>query len=168
MKFTLTRVSGITIIIASLLCSFVNAADDIYVYKDKDGRTIVSNINKNGFKIALPPLNVYAVPMSKSDVYANGYVEPKPYMTSKPLMSNVNNDELYFTHQQNSTRVQILQEELNKETAALADSNNLLKISKSMHSENENNSIYQERIKALEDSVTEHKKNIEMLKKEIN
>lgn len=164
--FDLFRAKHNIIIVA--FCSVAYAASDVYVYKDKNGHTVVSNINKNGFKITLPPLAVYAVPMSKSDVIANGYTEQLPFTTKKPLMSSINNDELYFTSKQNTTRREILQDELNKEDAALADSTNLLKMSKSIKSQNENTSVYQERIKALEDSVTEHEKNIEILKKEIN
>lgn len=148
--------------------SAVYAANDIYEYTDTSGNTVVSNINKDkqAKKVTLPPLNIYAAPMSKADVYAAGYTENKVLL--KPVPPQMLEDSaLYFTTAQNKTRTAILQEELDKEEISLVDSKKLLTLSQNIKSTYVSGSNA-DSVKILQDSIVEHEKNIELLKKELN
>lgn len=147
------------------------ATNDIYEYTNSSGQTVFSNKikDKAAKKISLPPLNIYAVPMSQDDINATGYTI-RPALTKNITMMQpvVNTDAMYFTPKQNKTRTQILEDELHKEELALASSKKLLETGQNIKPLNENKSTYNDRIRILEDAITEHEKNIEILKKEIN
>ena len=150
------------------LINIVNsyAGDEIYEYENSSGQVVVSNIGAAAAKkLLLPPLSVYAQPMTKSDVNAIGYTT-KPDLTHK-ASSMASSGGLYFTQKQNATRTKILTEELSKEEQALSNSQKLLIAGQNIRYQNENSSIYQERINALQDSVIEHKKNIAILTQEL-
>jgi hypothetical protein len=159
-------------IISIIYLQYANAVNEVYEYQDSKGHTVFSNINKEsiGKTITLPPLNIYAQPMSKSDVFAEHYTA-KPVLTPTKAYLRINNSNLnniYFSNKQNNTRQQILSEELVKEKAALNNSQKTLIVSQKIKYSNENNTEYNERIKALKDSITAHQKNIEILQKELN
>lgn len=141
------------------------SGDDVYIYKDKNGHTVVGNVvHDNSHKLDLPGLDIYARPMSKSDVYAAKYTAAvRPYIPKAEMKIN---DEVYFTPKQNATRKEILNEELLKEENARANTAKLLETNKSL--QDKGSIDYENRIKTLEDAITEHQKNIDILKKELN
>ena len=143
------------------------ATNDIYQYTDANGNTVFSNINKNNTakKVILPPLSVYASPMSKADMYANGYTANQALIK---MPKTLDNGSVYFTMTQNAARVQILQDELHKENIALADSKKLLFTSQNIKSKNMDSNTDKNSVKILQDAIIEHEKNIELLNKELN
>lgn len=147
----------------------VYATDDIYEYTDAYGNTVVSNINKGNKakKLKLPPLDIYAAPMSKADMNAIGYTADQALLRAE-LPQTLEANVLYFTRTQNKTRTAILQEELDKEEVALVDSNKLLLTLNQNIKPTHIGGNNADSIKALQESIIEHKKNIELLKKELN
>lgn len=144
-------------------------ADSVYQYTDSSGMTVFTNKPvKNSKKLNLPPLSVYAAPITKNDYYAKGY-------TNK---SNGNNGvaKVYVKNPSGGSfgtnevgRSQILNEELTKEKQALSDSQQALNQAKKtkLPSEQNNPDLYQQRIQSLQDAVTEHQKNIDILSKQL-
>ena len=161
-RFTLSFVAQL----ATCLFIFTNGyTDSVYQYTDKNGNLVIGNAEKNGAKkIELPELSVYALPMSIADINATGYTSPN--LPAAKIRGIINNDSGIIN---DTLRQKILVEELTKEHSMLTDSEQLLAQGKSIKytSEIKNKPAFQERIKALEDSVSEHKKNIEILNAEL-
>ncbi len=130
-------------------------ADDIYQYTDKNGRQVYTNKPvKNATKMKLPALTTYTPPSrNKSNI-------KKIY----PKENNIS----YLPNQ--TGRQLVLSEELNKEKQALSDTKDALTIAKKtlLTSEKNNKAAYDNRIQALQDAITEHQKNIDVLSKQLN
>ncbi len=144
----------------------VYGESDIYQCTDKSGRVVISNVAcKNAKKMQLPALPTYAVPMSISDVRANGYVAKPALINDFKYQDGMNKNYPAPFMNNDIGRQQILSEELLKEQEMLQDSEQLLTQGKSIKYTHEmrNDQAFQERIQILEDSVHEHEKNIELL-----
>lgn len=140
---------------ASLTNIVIAKDDNIYSYVDGSGNTIVSNIPHSGSsRMKLPPLPVYVRPMSKSDLLAPRYTN-QVNINKPPAKSNL---EL--------GRTEVLTEELNHEKNALATTEKLLITAKSMSHQDIN--TYNSRIQLLNDAITEHQKNIDLLTKQLH
>lgn len=133
-------------------------ADDIYQYTDKNGRQVYTNKPvKNSTKMKLPALTIYNFPNKNSQTKDNvRKVYPKEVSTS------------YLPNQ--TGRQLVLSEELSKEKQALADSKDALAQAKKtpLASEKNNKDAYNTRIQALQDAITEHQKNIDVLSRQLN
>lgn len=154
------------VILATLIVNSVFAADSVYEYVDKNGNVTYSNKpSKNAKKVTLPPISVYSAPMSlnsysnKPSAKNNSGIKTIYPKSSVPQYSGTNE----------TGRKQILTEELASEKLALVDSQQALSEAKKikLSSEKTNDASYQKRIQALEDSVTEHQKNIDILNKQL-
>lgn len=157
------RAANIVLLLS--IFTLVNA-DDIYQYVDKNGTTVFSNKPVKGAKkVNLPPITVYASPMTKNDYNAAGYTTPvtakKAKNTSSIGIQNLGTNEV--------GRNQILSEELEHEKQALSDAQKALEAGKQtkLDSEKNNPDQYQARMQALQDAVTEHEKNIDILTKQL-
>lgn len=130
--------------------------NDIYQYINKNGTTVYTNHKiKNAKKVMLPPLiNYYNFP-NQSDSY-NHNTPIKNYSYNS---RNNSNNQL--------NRINILQEELTKETVALQDAKNTLIQALKIKLIGEKKSDYESRIKILTDTTTIHQKNISLLKNEL-
>lgn len=149
-----------------LLCLFISITDtaiadnNVYSYQDANGNTIISNTPHTGSKqMTLPELPVYARPMSKSDALAHGYTNPPTSYTVKTSSTPSTN-----SHAE-AGRTALLTEELNHEQNALTTSQKLLVEAKSMS--HQDPKTYNNRIQILNDAITEHQKNIDILTKQI-
>ena len=59
------------LLLVSIISVSCYADDTIYQYKDKNGATVFTNKPvKNGKKVVLPAITVYAAPMTQSDFKA--------------------------------------------------------------------------------------------------
>lgn len=141
-------------------------ADNVYQYTDSKGQIVFTNKPvKNAKKVKLPPISVYAAPMSKNDYKSKNY-------TNKP---NDNVAKIYVKKSADNLgtnevgRNEILNDELGKEKLALSDSQQALTQAKKtkLPSEQNNPELYQQRIQSLQDAVTEHQKNIDILSKQL-
>jgi len=141
-------------------------ADDIYLYKDKNGNSVYTNKPvKNAKKLNLPPLSVYSSPMSKRDYAAKGYTQAPNETKSTKIYTK----DTAPTYGNETGRQQILNEELNREKQALSDSQQALTTAKQTKLASEINQPeqYLARIQSLQDAVTEHQKNISTLSKQL-
>lgn len=142
------------------------AADNVYEYTDKNGMKVYTNKPiKNSKKMDLPSLSVYAAPVTLSDYSAKGYTnKAKNNNTAKVYVKNT---QTFGTNE--TGRQQILHEELTKEKQALSDSQQALQQAQKtkLASEQNNPDLYQQRLQALRDAVTEHQKNIDILSKQL-
>ncbi len=150
-------------IIAFIVCTITfTYASDIYQYTDNNGRTVYTNKPiKGAKKVDLPPLSIYAAPMTKADLGAKNYTE-YGNTTGKLKISKLSSNE--------QGRHNILQDELTRETQALKDANQALDEGKRMHlgTESKNLEAYNSRTQALQDAVTEHQKNINILTRQLS
>jgi len=156
------RLSGALLLIINI--GVVNA-DDIYQYTDKNGTTVYSNKpSKGAKKVNLPPITVYASPMTKADYNAKSYTDP----TAKKVKVVKNGSQQNLGTNETGRR-QVLTEELNHEKLALEDAQKALDTAKQtkLDSEKNNPTQYQARIQALQDAVTEHQKNIDILSNQL-
>lgn len=157
------RAANIVLLLS--IFTLVNA-DDIYQYVDKNGTTVFSNKPVKGAKkVNLPPITVYASPMTKNDYNAAGYTTPATVKKAK-------NNSTIGTQNLGTNEVgrnQILSEELEHEKQALNDAQKALEAGKQtkLDSEKNNPDQYQARMQALQDAVTEHEKNIDILTKQL-
>jgi len=143
-------------LILALIAQLAVANTDVYQYTNAQGNLVVSNQpSASAKKMNLPPLNVAVAPMSNSDFKANGYTAQN--YSRIGLNSYIGPNE--------TRRTQILQEELSKEKTGLNNAQQLLNQSKAIKFNSE--SEYQARIKALQDAINEHQKNIEILNKQL-
>lgn len=152
-----------------LLITAFAYADNVYEYTDKNGMVVFTNKPiKNGKKVDLPPISVYASPITQNDYHAKGYTQKKntnnqavKVYVKNPTGSNFGTNE--------TGRRQVLNEELQSEKTALSDSQTALTQAKTskLPSEKNNPTLYQQRIQGLQDAVTEHQKNIEILSKQL-
>ena len=145
-------------------------ASDIYQYKDSKGNIVYTNkLVKGATKVKLPPLSVYAAPMTKADIQAKNYTTYGNYsnVTKKPTTHN-SKIANFGTNEQG--RHYILNDELKKETQALKDAQQALIEGKNIRlgTESKNIVAYNARTQALQDAVTEHQKNIEILTKQLS
>ena len=141
-------------------------AEDIYQYVDKNGTTVFSNKPVKGAKkVNLPPITVYASPMTKNDYNAAGYTNPVAPKKVKNI--NVVNTKNLGTNEVG--RNQVLSDELQHEKQALSDAQKALDTGKQtkLDSEKNNPEQYQASIQGLQDAVTEHEKNIDILTKQL-
>ena len=141
-------------------------ADDIYLYKDKNGNSVYTNKPvKNAKKLNLPPLSVYSSPMSKRDYEAKSYTEQPNETKSTKIYTK----DTAPTYGNETGRQQILNEELALEKQALSDSPQALTTANQTTLAREINQPeqYQVRIQSLQDAVTEHQKNISTLSKQL-
>ena len=141
-----------------LLCATGSAADEIYQYQNSQGTTVYTNKPvKNAQKIKLPPLTVYAAPMTRADYHATSYT-PDPQrnlkIAVKPTKLNL----------ATSGRRQLLNEELQHEQQGLKDA----QLAAETALVSEKNNQYQVRLQAVHDAITEHKKNIAILNTQLN
>ncbi|RTL12139.1 MAG: DUF4124 domain-containing protein [Neisseriaceae bacterium] len=157
-------------IIVSISCY---ASDTIYQYKDKNGATVFTNKPvKNGKKVVLPAITVYAAPMTQSDFKAKGYTNSttaKNAIQDSAIKKNYTQSINQNLGTNEVGRQQILNEELALEQKALTDSQQALQsgMATKLPSEQNNPEQYQARIKALRDAVTEHQKNIDILSNQL-
>lgn len=143
------------------------ASDNVYQYTDKNGMTVYTNKPvKNSKKLDLPALSVYAAPVTLNDYSAKGYTAKAKNNTNTPKVY-VKNTQTFGTNEVG--RTQILHEELSKEKQALSDSQQALQQAQKtkLASEQNNPDLYQQRLQALRDAVTEHQKNIDILSKQL-
>jgi hypothetical protein len=146
-------------------------ADDIYQYQDKNGAMVFTNKPvKNGKKVNLPPISVYAAPMTQRDYNSSGLTDKPGNPVASPGLAKIyvkNSSPSFGTNEVG--RQQILNEELASEKQALTDSQQALTAGKAttLPSEQNNPVKYQTRIQALQDAVTEHQKNITILSKQL-
>ena len=140
-------------------------AEDIYQYTTNNGTTVFTNKPvKNAQKVTLPPLSIYASPMSKQDYHALGYTNGAAQQQKDKSKSNKN----YGINE--TGRLQILNEELQHEKQGLTDAKAALALAKQgglLPSEKNNPTLYKSRIQALDDAVTEHQKNIQTLTQQL-
>lgn len=153
------------------------AADDIYQYTAKNGTLVFTNKPvKNAQKVNLPPLTVYAAPMTRKDFAAQGYTAANVSSNSMKIYpyNSFHYPETNYTSRISKApqlgtnelgRQQILNEELDHEKQALADAQQLLLTGSqsALASEIDHPERHQARIQALQDAVTEHQKNIYIL-----
>lgn len=142
-------------------------ADDIYQYIDKSGTTVYSNKPVKGAKkVNLPPITVYASPMTKNDYNARSYTESS---TRKNKTVKMVTRQSVPAGTNEEGRNQILAEELEHEKQALEDARKALNTAKDTKLDSEKNNLaqYQDRIQALQDAVTEHQKNIDILSRQL-
>jgi hypothetical protein len=161
------------LLLGSLVSILCYADDTIYQYKDKNGATVFTNKPvKNGKKVTLPAITVYAAPMTQNDFKAKGYTKS----TATKNASQDSNIKKIYTQSMSQNlgtnevgRQQILNEELALEQKALTDSQQALQsgMATKLPSEQNNPDQYQTRIKALRDAVTEHQKNIDILSNQL-
>jgi DNA mismatch repair ATPase MutS len=151
-------------------------ATTIYECVDSSGMSVFGTKNgKNCKKAELAEISVYAAPITQSDYQARGYTKKVPsYNKSNNSNSNGVVAKVYVKGTGNlgtneTGRTQILNEELGKEKLALTDSQQaLVQAQKTkLQSEQNNPELYKQRIQALQDAVTEHQKNIEILSKQL-
>ncbi len=152
-----------TLVFAIALLGFISKlfADDIYIYKDKNGNSVYTNKPvKNAQKVKLPPISVYSSPMTKNDYAATSYTQPSRTKTTKIYTKTT-----VPAYGNEIGRQQILAEELSREKQALSDSQQALATAKQTKLASEINQPvqYQARIQSLQDAVTEHQKNISTL-----
>lgn len=141
-------------------------ADNVYQYTDSKGQLVFTNKPvKNAKKVKLPPISVYAAPMTKSDYKGKSY-NSKPSDNVAKIYVKKSADNLGTNE---VGRNEILNDELAKEKLALNDSQQALAQAKKtkLPSEQNNPELYQERIQGLQDAVTEHQKNIDILSKQL-
>jgi hypothetical protein len=122
------------------LSTFTNA-EEIYQYTDNNGNTVISNrATKNAHKLNLPALT---------------------YTTTSAVGTNTRN--------KRNSRTEILKGELEREKQALKNTQALLEQNKGLKVANNDKEQKQalERQKTLEASIIEHKKNIEILTKQL-
>ena len=143
-------------------------ADTVYENIDKNGNIIYSNKpSKNAKKVSLPPISIYSSPMKLNNSANKKYTNTSSNVkTIYP--KNVNGSMQYKGTNENG-RNQILSQELSSEKLALVDSQQALSEAKKvkLSSEKYDNNTYQKRIQGLQDAVTEHQKNIEILSKQL-
>lgn len=152
-------------ILSIIICfATIAHASDIYQYKDSSGRTVYTNKPVKGAKkVDLPPLSEYAAPMTSRDIQSKSYTG---YSDTKATTGKITSNNMSTNEQ---GRNKVLREELNREIQALKDSKQALNEGKKIHlgAENSNPSAYETRVQALQDAVTEHQKNIDILSKQL-
>ena len=130
----------ICLVILSYIFAVLATADEIYQYIDNNGNTVIGNkAVKNAQKLNLPALT---------------------YSTS---ITNTDNS------RKSSSRIEILKGELEREKQALENTKSLLEQNKNLKITDNLTEQKQakERTKTLEAAFTEHKKNIEILTKQL-
>ncbi|MBY0379280.1 MAG: hypothetical protein K2P99_02645 [Burkholderiales bacterium] len=141
---------------------------DIYQYIDSKGNLVISNkLTNNAKKMALPPLAVYANPMSKNDLYTGGLTaiyNPNTIII-KNATPNRSIDKEFIPNINDYGRKLVLSEELDHEKNALSSATELLRQAKKSKLIAETDSDYIERLQTLSDNVHEHQKNVELLTK---
>jgi hypothetical protein len=152
------------------LCYSIDATA-IYQYTNNAGNLVFTNKPiKNSSKVKLPPLNIYASPMSKDDLHARGYTKtPQSAMEQVLLTPAGERNNISSSNQMLMGRYHILKEELQREKLAVDDARQALISARQapLPSEKNQPQLYQARLTALEDAVTEHQKNIEILSKQL-
>ena len=154
-------------LVLSIMASAV-IAEDIYQYQAANGAMVFTNKPvKNAQKVKLPPISVYASPMTKGDYASNsltGKSVPPPINLVKSAKIYVKDTSPNIGTNE-AGRHQILSDELNSEKQALNDSQSALNNAKGnkLPSEQNNPDKYQARVQSLRDAVTEHQKNIALL-----
>lgn len=145
-------------------------SSNIYQYIDKSGHLVITNKPRvNAQKMKLPPLVVYASPMTANDLYAEGYTADFAKHGSGGLTSTVTINTVTSTpNLHDKGRKMVLLEELNHEKNALDDSLKMWKEAKQRRISTEDAFSYQNRLQALEDNVKEHQKNISLLTRTLN
>lgn len=146
-------------------------ADEIYQYQDKNGAMVFTNKPvKNAKKVNLPPLSVYAAPMTEND-YNSSSLTGK---TSNSQRSSSGLAKIYVKDSSPSFgtneagRQQVLSDELDYEKQALKDAKQaLINGQGKLTSEQKDPQAYQARIQGLKDAVTEHEKNIDILSRQV-
>lgn len=161
-------------VVSLLLLFFMMSADadEIYQYQDKNGAMVFTNKPvKNAKKVNLPPLSVYAAPMSENDYKANGLIA-KGNSNNKPSSAQAkiyvkNSSPSFGTNE--AGRQQVLSDELEYEQQALKDARQALIAGQptKLPSEQKDPQAYQARIQGLRDAVTEHEKNIDILSRQL-
>lgn len=138
----------------------------VFSYKDNNGNTIVSNIPHSGSKeMSLPEVPVYVRPMTKSDFMAKKYTNRDLIYNNIKLHNQPSKNIDNNTSKNSIGRQQILTEELKHEQDALNTTQALLNDAKYLSSKDPKS--YNNRIKILNDAITEHQKNIEILTKQL-
>ena len=162
------------LLLSSIISMVCYADDTIYQYKDKNGATVFTNKPvKNGKKVTLPAITVYAAPMTQNDFKAKGYTNGTATKNNAIQDNSIKKIYTQSMSQNLGTnevgRQQILNEELALEQKALTDSQQALQsgMATKLPSEQNNPDQYQTRIKALRDAVTEHQKNIDILSNQL-
>ncbi|MEN9945904.1 MAG: hypothetical protein RLZZ293_290 [Pseudomonadota bacterium] len=160
------------VLVLSAITINVFADNTIYQYKDKNGTIVFTNKpTKNSQKVVLPPITVYAAPMTKSDLLGKKNISPKVSSNkNQPATVKIypKTDTTQYLGTNEQKRQQILTEELASEQKALQDAQQALQNGKNkLPSEQNNQQQYQMRMQALQDSITEHQKNIDILSKQL-
>lgn len=104
-----------------------------------------------------------------TNAQGNLVVGNKPTLNAKPMPLPPLNVITPYVGANETGRRQILRNELTKEQIALSDTQQMLIQSKNMkfNSEIHNQAAYQNRIQSLQNAIKEHKKNIELLNKQL-
>lgn len=145
-------------------------ADEIYQYTDKNGNLVFTNKHViNSKKLKLPPLTIYASPMTRNDYLAKGYTNNNKNNNKTLAQLYIAKDTAYNPTLNDSSRNQILSEELWRERQALDDTVQALALAKKtpLASEKNNPQEYNNRLQALQDAITEHQKNINYLTQQL-
>lgn len=146
-------------------------ADEIYQYQDKNGAMVFTNKPvKNAKKVNLPPLSVYAAPMTEKDYNSSSLTgkATNPQRSSSGLAKIYVKDSSPSFGTNEAGRQQVLSDELDYEKQALKDAKQaLINGQGKLTSEQKDPQAYQARIQGLKDAVTEHEKNIDILSRQL-
>lgn len=176
------------LILVLLLIGITTMANggEVYQYRDSYGNLVISNHPKSSrsLKLKLPPLVSYAAPISQSDLntgnrkhnYLNDisiinlktpHINSDRYPTRKVYTGDRKSFDDYGTPSELTGRSLILHEELAHEKKALAESLTLVNQLKSLKDLNKanNSGKFDTRIATLQDNITAHQENIEILTK---
>ncbi len=143
----------------------------IFEYTDESGNLVITNKQHiKARKMKLAPLVVYANPMTKNDLYANGDTDiPKIWYPNNSKISNLGKFTPNINENMNEYgRNFVLNEELAHEKDALNSALKLLANAKENKLITEDNTQYINRLQTLQDNIEEHKKNIELLTRILN
>ncbi|MFN8769540.1 MAG: hypothetical protein ACK5Z5_01295 [Neisseriaceae bacterium] len=157
----------------SLKISDESTNKNVYQYVDAKGNLVITNkpLVSHAKKMKLPPLAIYANPMTKNDLYAGGYTSilaPGYQSPSNIVNKWFNNRNNMIPNINDGGRRTILKEELKHEKNALADLRKLIEDSKKNRLSSESDISYLTRLENLQDNVKEHEKNIELLTRMLN
>lgn len=156
-----------------ILATVNNKPNTIYQYTDKHGNVVITNNpenHHNAKKIDLPPLRIYERPIATNikkhhetqDINSrNNYSTYSDTLINNKIINDANEKNIpQFSSQYN--REFVLREELSREVQALQETMSMLEYNKKLPPI-ANDLKHKEQLKIIEDSISEHKKNIAIL-----
>ncbi|MDR3428828.1 MULTISPECIES: DUF4124 domain-containing protein [Silvimonas] len=147
------------IVTLSLLAAFAHA--DIYKYVDADGRITFSNLPMHGAS------RVYTDPIPMGNKARGKGTGASGTRVTAPSPADFPRVDSATQKSRDSNRKQILQDELNTEQQALADSRRALSDAQASPDAQANSAKYQDRVSRLRDNATVHEKNVAALQQEL-